>query len=408
MSFRFRAASPDGRMEVGVVAASTYERAVAEVRQRGLVPVEVHPVASSASASSASMVAWFGRTSVPEAVALWCRSVGALAGAGVGLDRALSFAQQQVTHPRVREAAQQITTDVRAGQTLGQALQRQHTIIPEVVIALVEAGAQTGALDEALQGAAAWLDEVRAWRSQLRAALLYPLLIAAATVVAAIVLLTAIVPRFTVMLAEAGATLPASTRALVALSDLLRATWWLWLGVVIGGWVGARVWLRDLEARRTWHGWRLTWPLIGKADRAIGTARFCRTLGQLLDGGMPMLGALALARRAVPNAAMAHALQGAEARVRDGSGVARALESILPSMACQLLAVGEESGQLPAMCRRVAEAFDQEVRAMMRTTAALVEPTIILVFGAIVGFVALAMLQAMYGLQAAPWGSGSP
>jgi len=94
--------------------------------------------------------------------------------------------------------------------------------------------------------------------------------------------------------------------------------------------------------------------------------------------------------------------------VRDGSGVARALESILPSMACQLLAVGEESGQLPAMCRRVAEAFDQEVRAMMRTTAALVEPTIILVFGAIVGFVALAMLQAMYGLQAAPWGSGSP
>lgn len=410
MSFRFRAASSDGRIEHGVLSAPSADRAVAELRQRGLVPVELEAIASSESTGSAEAIARlaqrFGRRSSADAVALWCRSVGALAEAGVGLDQALLFAQAQVTHPDVRDAAQRITNDVRAGHSLGEALQRQHAVVPDVVTALVEAGEQSGALDEALQRAAVWLDEVKAWRSQLRSALLYPLLIAAATVVAAIVLLTAVVPRFTVMLADAGVALPASTRALVAVSALLRATWWLWPLLLFGGWMALRMGARDPESQRAWHGWRLTWPLIGKAERAIGTARFCRTLGQLLDGGMPMLAAMALARRAVPNVAFARALQSAEARIRHGSAMAPALDAILPPMACQLLAVGEESGQLSAMCRRVADAYENEVRTLMRTSAALLEPTIILVFGALVGFVALAMLQAMYGLQAAPLSSG--
>lgn len=407
MSFRFRAAAADGRMETGVLAAESVARAVAELRQRGLVPVEVEPVEGRPAASRATTFrAWRGRTSRDEAVALWCRTVGTLASAGVPLDQALTFAHSQGEHAALRTVMERVTDDVRAGVAVGEALRRHPTYFPEVIIALIDAGAHTGALDEALLRAAAWLDEVQGWRAQLRAALVYPVLIAVVTMLATIVLLTVVVPRFAVILQDAGGDLPASTRLLLAISGFLGTTWWWWLGLVMVGGAAVRVWGRTPEARVWWHGWRLRLPVIGELDEAIGTARYVRTLGQLLQGGMPLLGAMRLAGTAVPNAAMARTLQQAELGVREGRRLAAVLESALSPLARQLLTAGEESGQLPAMCLRIAESSEDTVRRTVRTLVALVEPAVIVLFGVIVGFVALAMLQALYGLQSTSWGRG--
>lgn len=404
MTVRFRAAAADGRIEDGVLAVSSSEAARIELRQRGLVPVELQLEADRAPRAWG----WRTRTSASEAMAVWCRTVGTLTSAGVSLDRALTFAQGQAAHGDVRVAVERVTIEVRSGATLSDALRRQQAVVPDVVIALIEAGAQTGALDEALLRSAAWLEEVQTWRAQLRASLIYPALIAAVTLVATVVLLTAVVPRFTTMLEDAGVALPLSTRVLVAVSEVLRTGWWIGPTLVVAVLVSARTWLRDTAVRERWHRWRWHLPWIGALDGAVGTARFARTLGQLLEGGMPLLSAMALARGAVPNAAMARAIQRAETRVRDGLGLASALETILSPIAVQLLAAGEASGQLAAQCLRIAESSEDAVRRALRAAAALVEPLVIILFGGIVGFVALAMLQAMYGLQAAPWGRGIP
>jgi len=165
--------------------------------------------------------------------------------------------------------------------------------------------------------------------------------------------------------------------------------------------VAARAWLRDPAHRRRWHAARLRWPLVGDLERIIASARFTRAFGTLVRGGSGVLAALRVARGTLTNAALCAGVDDAIRAVERGEPVAEALRGTLPPLAAQLLAVGEESGTLDAMALRVADTYDAESQRALRSLVALVEPALIVGFGAVVGFVALAMLQAIYSINAA-------
>jgi general secretion pathway protein F len=391
--FRYRASDADGRLVEGVVQAPTRGIALEELRRQRMVPVDVTPFGAELAGAAP-------RQRRAQALAAWARTLATLLEAGVPLDRALAFASTHAGHPAIAAASSDVQADVQGGSTLADALRKRAAIFGALIPAMASAGEESGALDQAMARLADHLDEANDLRGQVRSALVYPAIMAGASAAGIAVLLAFVVPRFAAMLQETGGTLPLSTRALVGMSRVVTGWWWLWLLLVVGAIVSVRAWLGDGSNRRRFHAARLRWPVVGTIETSFSTARFTRALGMLLGSGMPVLSALRIARGTVSNLALGAALDRAAEDVSHGVRIATALTPVLPPLGAQLLAVGEETGRLSDLARQVAEAYDRELKRALRSAVALIEPALILFFAVLVGFVALAMLQAIYSINA--------
>ena len=392
--FRYRASDADGRLVEGVVEAPTRVIALEELRRQRLVPVDVAPLGTTTGIRPAR------RQNRSQALAVWARTVATLLQAGMPLDRALEFGATHAGHPAIAEASSQARAAIQSGSTLADALRRRPDVFGSLIPAMASAGEESGALDQAMARLADHLDEANDLRQQVRSALVYPAIMAGASAAGMTVLLAFVVPRFAAMLQETGGTLPWSTRMLVGMSRVVTQWWWLWLLLGVGAIVGVRTWLGDAANRRRFHAARLHWPVIGTIEASFSTARFARALGMLLGSGMPVLAALRIARGTVSNLAFGASLDRAVDDVSHGVRIASALGPVLPPLGAQLIAVGEETGRVPELARQVAETYDRELTGALRSAVALIEPALILFFAVLVGFVALAMLQAIYSINA--------
>jgi type II secretory pathway component PulF len=396
-SFRYRASTDAGDIVEGVLRATSRDAALRELRRQHLWPVAVDVVAVRAETA----VRWRrGGTSRRRGVALWVRTVATLLDAGAPLDRALGVAQGQASHDDVQRGAQALRAAVQGGMSLAEAMRLQPTLFDALHVGVVRAGESAGALDSALTTLAGYLEEDAALRAQLTSALIYPMLMASVATLGTLVLLLFVVPRFSTLLADLGGTMPTSTRVLIMLGSIVTHGWWIIALAISAMVIGIRTMLAAPATALAWHGRRLTLPVTGALERSMATARFTRALGLMLAGGLPLLPALRLARTGVTNRAMAADLERVSQDVARGQRLGASLAGVLSPMAVQLLAVGEESGRLDTLCLRAATQHDEEVRRTLRTLASLLEPALILLFGAIVGFVALAMLQAIYAVNA--------
>jgi len=391
--YRYRAADADGRVVEGVVQAASRGIALEELRRQRLVPVDIAPLGNELARRAPAQRR-------PQALAAWARTTATLLEAGMPLDRALGFATEHAAHPMVASASAEVRADVQNGATFADALRKRATVFGALVPAMAAAGEESGALDQAMGRLADHLDDANELRAQVRSALTYPAIMAGASAAGITVLLAFVVPRFAAMLQETGGTLPLSTRVLVGMSRVVSGWWWLWVLLALGTVVGVRAWLGDPSNRRRFHAARLTWPVVGPIESAFSTARFARALGMLLSSGMSAIGALRIARGTVSNLALAAALDQATEDVSHGVRIATALAPVLPPLGAQLLAVGEETGRLPELARQVAETYDRDLARSLRTAVALIEPSLIVFFAILVGFVALAMLQAIYSVNA--------
>ena len=399
LAYRYRAATASGAVVEGVVHAATPRAAIDQLRRQTLVPVSVEPVVTAGRRTARSR--WIGAGRRDDALATATRTMATMLAGGSTLDRAVRFAAEHAGTEELGLALQGVRDDLQRGGTLASALHARAALFGSLAPALARSGEESGALDEALERLADHVERTRELRGQLRAALLYPALMGIVSGVGVVVMLAFVVPRFVGMLTDAGGTLPASTRLLVLLSVGFTRWWWVALSLGAVATVAARAWLRDPAHRRRWHAARLRWPLVGDLERIIASARFTRAFGTLVRGGSGVLAALRVARGTLTNAALCAGVDDAIRAVERGEPVAEALRGTLPPLAAQLLAVGEESGTLDAMALRVADTYDAESQRALRSLVALVEPALIVGFGAVVGFVALAMLQAIYSINAA-------
>jgi type II secretory pathway component PulF len=292
-----------------------------------------------------------------------------------------------------------VRTAVRAGASLAEALQKQPQL-PACFAPSVAAAEAAGTLADTFAQLAGALERTAQVRARVRSALVYPVVLGLSSVIGTLVILLIVVPRFSTLLTDTGSALPLSTRLLLSLSGALSAGGWLLLPALL---VAAAWWQRaqrDPAQRAVWDARRLRWPVFGEFERQRETARYLGTLALALASGVSLLRALALARATVRNAALAAALEPAEARVRDGGALAGALRDALPPIAVRLLEAGEAGGDLASLARRAADAADDNAERQLGRVVALIEPVMILGFGGIVAFVALALLQAIYGLNA--------
>ncbi|MFN8581013.1 MAG: type II secretion system F family protein [Gemmatimonadaceae bacterium] len=391
-AFRYRASTPSGAMQEGVVHASTPREAIDALRRQSLVPVVVEAASDRPRMPT-------GRQSRVDAQATTLRALATLLAAGAPLDRALGFAAEHAGHADVAARLVAVRQRVRDGHGLAASLGAEDLVSP-FGCAVVRAGEDSGSLDEALARLAEHYERVRDVRAQVQSALLYPALMAAVAAIGIVVLLLFVVPRFSVLLADTGGTLPWSTALLVRVSHAVTNGWWVWVPVVLGIAVGMRQWLGNPANRARWHALRLRWPLSGDLERTMSAARFLRALGVLLRGGVGTIPALRLARDVVTNASLRSRLDAAVGEVAEGQPIGAAVSSTLPPLAAQLVAAGEESGSLDVMCLRAADALDSDVQRRLKGLIALIEPALIVLFGGVVGFIALALLQAVYSINA--------
>jgi type II secretory pathway component PulF len=376
----------------GVAEVGSREGLLEQLRHRNLYPIEIREVHTAGTRRG-------GRLGRRAAVTRWARNVAALLSAGTPVERALAITADQAGHDGLATALAAVRTAVQGGEDLASALSRHPALFPSVVPAMVRAGEASGALGTVFEQIADFLEETEELRAQVGAALLYPALMAVVASLGVAVLLLFVVPRFAGILEDVGGSLPLTTQALIWVGNAAARFWWLFLlaAVVAGLWVTSA--LRREDTRRRWDARRLRLPLIGDLERKLVTARFTKTLGLLLQNGTTLLPAMEIARASVTNRAVATALQRAGRAVSEGASLTDATRDALPPLASQMIAVGEESGRLADMCLRVARTFEGEVRRSLKTAVTLIEPVLIVLFGALVGFVALAMLQAIYSIN---------
>lgn len=340
---------------------------------------------------------WAGATA-PRDIALLTRAMATLLSAGVPLDRALSYAAAQSPDEPSRQAFGAMRDGVRNGQSLSSIVATQ-TLFPAYFAPTINAGEASGTLDTALLMLSDHLERTDAVRAKLRAALIYPAVLSVATAIGVTVILLVVVPRFATLIRDSGGTLPLSTRTLIAVSGLTRF-WWVAMLAVVGGVSVWRTAMQNTDTRQRWHRALLGWPVIGRLERTRTAAAYTGTLSVALRSGVGLLQAMSLARGVVNNLHMRAQLVDAEARVRDGGTLAASLDGILPALAIRLLDAGEMTGDLATLAGRAADAAESDVQSAVSQAVTLVEPAMILAFGGLVGFVALALLQAIYGINA--------
>ena len=390
--FRFEAAQDDGRLEKGEIEADTARAARTVLRSRGLVPISVAATTTTGDDPARSNT----RAALRESeLALATRQLASLLGAGLPLEAALTTLTEQTAHEPRHAVFREVRADVMAGHRLADALARHPRSFPPIYCGTVAAGEQAGSFATVLERLARYLEERQALRARLIAAATYPVIVTVVALGIVLFLMTYVVPQVVQVFEHTRQVLPWPTRVLLAASSLLRVAGLPLLLALAGGiWI-ARTALRRPGPKAACDRLLLRLPVVGPLVRGIDTARFASTLAMLTEAGVPLLRALAAAEATVSNTVLRQAVSTAVERVREGSGLARALaqSEVFPPVLIRLTDVGEATGELPKM---LAHAADNETRAVERratAAAALLEPMLILVMGAVVLGIVLAVLM---------------
>lgn len=388
-AFQYQALDAAGLTVSGVLQADTARQARMQLRAQGLLPSMIGQVRARERARQG----WARGISSAE-LSLVTRQMATLLDSGLTMEQTLDALIEAASEPMTREVLTGVKTEVTAGLSLAGALGAYEKSFPDFYRALVHGGEESGALPTVLQHVADYLDARQALRQKTSLALLYPALVAGVAVMIVTGLLIYVVPQVVQVFQQSRQALPLLTRALIGLSDFLRATWPYLVTIIIGTAVAAHMTLRRDTARRRWHALHLRLPWLGTLVRGVNTSRFASTLAILVGGGVPLLTALASGARVVTNMVLREAVERAIERVREGASLARALGETraFPPLLVHMVASGEASGKLEQMLERAAHLETQALERRLEVFLTLLEPVMILLMGGVVLMIVLAIL----------------
>ena len=390
-AFRFEAADESGRISQGVLDADSARHARSMLRERGLTPLEVVGVQESATGRSGSLLT---PRLKPAELALVTRQLASLLAARLPIEQALSAVVEQAERASVRERFAAVRSEVVSGQTLSQALARHPRDFPDVYRALVAAGEQSGDLARVMIRLADYVESRTALQQRVMLAFTYPAIVTVVATLVIIALLTYVVPQVVGVFSQTRQQLPWLTVGLIAVSDFVRDWGVVVLAGIAAAVVGFRMALRSPSFRLAWHARLLTTPVAGRLILGMNTARFTSTLGILTSSGVPLIRALDAGARTLGNDALRRVVDEAIERVREGAPLSRALAAgkRFPPVMIHMIASGEATGELPDMLERTASQLSQETERRTMTLTSLLEPMLILLMGAVVLVIVLAVL----------------
>ena len=398
-AYSFEALDPQGQTRRGVLEADTARHARSQLRAQDWVPLKID--LQQAAKTGLQTVIWESKVFGNDALAVWTRQLAGLVGAGLPLERALSTLSQEAETPRQRDLVSALREEVNAGATFAKALAQHPREFSAIYLAVIAAGEQSGHLDMVLESLAEDLQTQQALRNKLLAATLYPAIVSVVALLIVFFLLTYVVPQVAQVFSSNQQALPWLTTFMLGLSALVQALWlWMLLLVVVGIWV-LRLALRQSDFRQRFDAAWLQLPLIGRLSRGYNAARFASTLAMLAAAGVPILKALQAASDTLSNAAMRRDAQEAYAMVREGAPLASALaqHARFPRLLVMFARLGEQTGTLPTMLQRTAQQLGEEVQRRAMQLATILEPLLIVVMGAVVMLIVLAVMLPIIQLN---------
>jgi len=401
--YEYTALDKAGKTRNGVIDADSKVAARHKLRGTGFFPVHVTETSAKVKADRKIDISFrplFGRVKKEEVQAV-TRQLATLLGAGIPLVAALEGLIQQTGSSAFKKTLSHIKESVNEGNSLTIALSQHPNLFTNIYINMVRAGEASGSLDVVLERLAEFGEHQQALQGRLKAALVYPIFMAGVGSLVLFYLITFIVPNITRIFTEMNQALPLPTIVLISLSHFMRSFWWVFLLLLVSLVIGGREFIKRPRGRRLWDEGKLRLLLVGAINRKMALARFGRTLGSLLESGVPLLSSLQIVRNIVNNVLIAKVIDDAAIEIREGRSLRASLAKSrwFPPLVLQMIGVGEQSGELEVMLNKMADAYEREVEAEIMGATALIEPVMILMMGLIVLFIVVSILLPIFEMN---------
>jgi type IV pilus assembly protein PilC len=397
--FDYEVRDRQGKMVTGQLEADNQAAVAAKLKSMGYAPLKISEVKTSGMQTEIKIPGFGDKVKLKD-LAIFSRQFATMINSGLALIRALSILAEQTENSKLKETIEAIRADVEQGQSLSNAIAKHDKVFPKLYVAMVRAGETAGMLDEVLIRVAVMLEADVKLRSKIKSAMTYPVIVFVMAILLSTVMLIFIVPVFAGMFADMGAELPLLTQMLVSMSGFVTS----WLGVLTYIVIPTVLWQTYKRVRATEKGRfaldvvKLKVPVFGILFHKIALTRFARNLATLLAAGVPILQALEITADTVNNGPISNAIKDVQDSVRQGESIHSPLSKheIFPPMVVQMIAVGEETGNVDGMLEKVSDFYDTEVEAMTESLTALMEPLMIGVIGGIVGGMVIALYMPMF------------
>ncbi|MFM7459370.1 MAG: type II secretion system F family protein [Burkholderiales bacterium] len=411
--FQYKAVSPAGEIQEGVLDAASQDGVITHLKTLGLIPIRaaevsaqgvVQAVSGAATTSNGKAATWslFSSQNVGQAeLAIVTRELATLLKAGLPLDRSLEILINLAERERMRELLMAIRNEVRGGSSLSRALDQHRNVFTRFYVNMVKAGEVGGSLGGVLLRLADYMERAKELRDTVVSALIYPLFLLGGALVSICLILLVVVPQFKQIFLQSGAAISTATAALFSVSFFLRDSWQILIAVALGTvWLLSRSFQQPASKAR-WDRRMLGWGIIGKLIGRIEMARFARSLATLLENGVPLLSSMFILKETINNAVFRDALEFVARELKEGRGFAKPMleTNVFPKLAVQMISVGEETGKLSEMLYQVADVYDREVALLIKRALALLQPVLIIFLAGFIAGIMFLLLDPMLGMM---------
>jgi type IV pilus assembly protein PilC len=390
----YKAVDGAGVPSKGQISGTSKEAVVAQLREQGLKAMDV-----AEKKTGLQMELTLVKRVKAAELTIMTRQLATMISSGMTLLRAFYVLEDQIENKLLKETVSAVREDIESGLAFSEALFKHPKIFNPLYVAMVRAGETGGVLEEALERISDQLEKDDALRRQVKSAMAYPIVVLSFALCVLIGLIAFIVPVFVGVFKDFGGELPLITKVTVSASHVVTSYWYILIGVTAGGVVGFKKWRKSVWGRPQWDRFRLRIPFkIGNTVQKIALARWSRTFAALYSAGVPIMQAIEVTGQTAGNAVIEQAMADVIESVKSGGSIAEPLKDtpIFPGMVAQMIAVGEETGNLDAMLSKVADFYEDEVAAAVKALTSILEPVMIIFVGGIVGFIVIAMYMPMF------------
>jgi general secretion pathway protein F len=406
-AFRYQAVEASGNAVTGVIEANDRKSALQLLSSKGIFASHIEVSAGAAKTESQTETpirsAQTGGRIRRKEITAFTRELSALLGASIPIPQALEGLGEEEENPALKVMVLKLSESVRKGMSLSAALEEHPKQFNKLYVSMVRVGEEAGQLPVVMNDLAALLEHEEEVRSEVVAAVSYPAFVLAFGIFTVTILLAVVLPKLFGMLQSMLKVLPWPTLVLLKVSSILHSYWWLLLIVVVGSVSGLWYYIRTPKGALNLDRAKLKTPLIGPVFLTSALSRFSRTLGILVKSGVSLLPALKIVENTIGNLVLSHFIAQVSEETRGGDSLAGPLRKlgVFPRTVVQMIDVGEESGKLDEMLLKVAEIQEREMRARTKTLVSLLAPALILVVGALVGFMVIALLLPIFRMSRA-------
>lgn len=397
-NFLYTAAGKDGKQQTGTIEAANFLSAGHLLKEQGLVPMDLHE-----QSQGFNLQQYFqGFISIPlKAKIAFIQNLDLLLKSGVAAPRAMRIIAKQTANRKFRGIIDELATAVETGKSLHEAMAEFPKIFSHIFISMIEVGELSGNLEKSLEYLRIQLQREADLKSKTKGAMIYPAVIISAMIVIGVILAIFVLPKLTATFKEFNTQLPILTRIVIIISDWMSGNAFLVIVGFIVLIVGGVFFLRTPAGKRTMAWYLLHMPMISPITKKINIARFSRILGSLMKSGISVVQGLAVTANALENVYYREVLEDTSESVKLGKPLTESLtkhDKLFPFIVTQMIAIGEETGNLEEILDQLAQAHEAEIDETMKNLSSIIEPLLLLVIGVVVGFLALALIMPIYNI----------